>query len=603
MASNLQENQEQSNSLIKVLVVEDDPGDALLIQRTLLGAGSGRYAVERAADLAEAALQLAASPPDVLLLDLSLPDSRGLATVETVRRQAPQVPIVVITGHDDDELALTTLAAGAQDYLTKNALNSYALNRSIRYAVTRAGLENRLLESNQRLEGLLDEIRSLNTYDTLTGLPNRRHLLERLERGIAMHARSHHYGALLGIDLGNFRVVNDTLGNDIGDLLLIETARRLRRCVRETDTVARLGSDEFAVMLEFLSKDAGQAAIKAEEVAKKLRNSINRSFLLRNHECHVTISIGICVFGKRDELFDELLIRANVATYQAKKSGRNLIRFFDDAMQTALEERTRQEAELRRALRKNEMQLYFQPQVDQDGRPTGAEALIRWIHPQRGLIPPGDFIPLAEETGLILEMGRMVLEEACRRLREWQEQPAMANLLMAVNISAHQFRQPDFVKQVREIITAAAINPARLKLELTETALLDSSSHAAAKMKELIDLGLSISLDDFGTGYSSLSYLKQLPVNQLKIDRAFISNVANDPSDAAIVRAILAMAAELEIEVVAEGVEDRLQRDFLCRHNCHRFQGFLFARPMPAADFVAFCSRTQPPATDPATEA
>lgn len=576
-------------------MVEDEPGDALLVQRTLLGAGSGRYAVETAASLAETRQIIAGRQPDVLLLDLALPDSTGLETVESVRRQAPQTPIVVLTGHDDEELAQAALEAGAQDYLTKNTLGSYSLSRAIRYAVTRARLENRLLESNRRLENLLDEVRSLNTYDALTGLPNRRYLLEQLERDIAIHARAEQYGALLGIDLGNFRTVNDTLGNDIGDLLLVETSRRLGFSVRETDTVARLGSDEFAVILDHLGPDYNQAAVKAEEIAKKIRRTINRQFSLKGHECHVTCCIGVCIFGRRDELFDELLIRANVATYQAKKSGPNTIRFFDEAMQSALEERARQEAELRQALKENQLLLYFQPQFNGTGRPRGAEALVRWQHPSRGLVAPAEFIPLAEETGLIQPIGRMILAQACSRLKEWQEQPELADQVMAVNISAHQFHQADFVDQVREALTTSGVRPQGLKLELTESALLADLRDAISKMQTLVEMGLSISLDDFGTGYSSLSYLKTLPVNQLKIDRSFIANVTSDPSDAAIVRAILAMAAELEIEVVAEGVEDERQLAFLQQHNCRIFQGFLFARPMPADDFCQLVKKT--PAT------
>lgn len=584
--------------LLKVLLVEDEPGDALLIQRTLLGAGSGRYIVETAADLKETRQAIARSQPDVLLLDLALPDSNGLDTVASVRQAAPQTPIVVLTGRDDEELAQATLEAGAQDYLTKNSLGSYSLSRAIRYAVTRARLENRLLESNRRLENLLEEVRSLNTYDTLTGLPNRRYLLEQLERDIALHARAKQYGALLGIDLGSFRTVNDTLGNDIGDLLLVETSRRLSLCVRETDTVARLGSDEFAIILEHLGSDYNQAAFKAEEIARKLRRAVNRHFSLKGHECHVTCSIGVCIFGRRDELFDELLIRANVATYQAKKSGPNTIRFFDDAMQSALEERARQEAALRRALKQNQLLLYFQPQINGSGKTFGAEALVRWQHPERGLVAPGEFIPLAEETGLIEPIGRMILQQACTRLKEWQAQPELAEQVMAVNISAHQFRQADFIDQVREAIDQSGIEPRGLKLELTESALLADSNDAITKMNTLVEMGLTIALDDFGTGYSSLSYLKMLPVNQLKIDRSFIANVTNDPSDAAIVRAILAMAAELEIEVVAEGVEEEPQLDFLRQHNCHKFQGFFFARPMPARDFPTFV-KSQPAAAGP----
>ncbi len=579
---------DSDDSLLRVLVVEDDPEDALLIQRTLLGAGSGHYFVEMTATLAQGLESLVQHPPDVLLLNLTLPDSSGLATLNRVRRDAPQIPIIVIAGHEDEKLAQATLDAGAQDYLCKNTLGSYSLSRAFRYAFTRARLENRLQESNRRLESLLEEVRSLSSHDTLTGLPNRRYLLEQLERDIAMHARTRQYGALLGIDLGNFRKVNDTLGNDMGDLLLMETARRLGAVVRETDTVARLGSDEFAVILQHLGSDYNQAAIKADEIARKLRRSINRHFILKNHECHVTCSIGICIFGRRDELFDELLIRTNVATYQAKKTGYNRIHFFDDAMQKALEERARKENELRQALKKKQLLLYFQPQINDAGLPFGAEALIRWQHPTRGLVSPEEFIPLAEETDLIEPIGQMILEQACHQLKEWQQHHVLAHQVLSINISAHQFRQPDFVDQVRQTITKTGIHPDRLKLELTESALLANGTNAVDKMETLVDMGLSISLDDFGTGYSSLAYLKTLPVSQLKIDRSFIANVTKDASDAAIVRAILAMAAELEIEVVAEGVENRQQYNFLCQYQCHRFQGFLFAHPMPAHDFSSF---------------
>ncbi|MFU8818865.1 MAG: putative bifunctional diguanylate cyclase/phosphodiesterase [Desulfurivibrio sp.] len=586
---------DQPDSLIKVLVVEKDPEDALLIQRALLGAGSGGFVVKQATSLAAARRELARETPDVLLLSPDPVDSSGSTAVATMRREAPQLPMIVLTSRDDRQTALTIPESGAQDYLAKSALDSYSLHQAIRYAITRTHLENRLQETNRHLEDLLDKVRTLNIYDALTGLPNRRRLLEQLERGLALHARAGWYGALLVIDLGNFRVVNDTLGNNIGDLLLIETARRLQSCVRETDIVSRLGSDEFAVILEYLDQDIEQAAIKAGEISKKLRRAINQPFVLKGHECHVGVNLGVCVFGRRDELFDECLLRASVATYQAKKAGRNLIRFFDDAMQATLEERARQEAELRRALRKKELFLYFQPQVDRSGRPVGAEALIRWQHPVHGLIFPAFFISLAEETGLIQELGHMVLTEACAHLKEWQQQPELADLVLAVNISAYQFRQADFVNQVREVIMSSAIRPERLKLELTESALLEDIGNAVAKMKDLAKMGLSISLDDFGTGYSSLSYLKQLPVNQLKIDRSFIANVTDDSGDTAIIRAILAMAAELGIEVVAEGVENEMQHNFLQQHHCSRFQGYLFARPMPAADFVAFATAQRRP--------
>ena len=426
-----------------------------------------------------------------------------------------------------------------------------------------------------------DRIERLAFYDPLTGLPNRRLLMDRLHSALALRERDGSTGAILFIDLDNFKDLNDTRGHDVGDELLKLVAVRLGECVRDADTVARLGGDEFVVMLQQLSPAAQEAAADVEVVGRKILQTLNQSYRLHGIEHHSTPSIGVAMFQEDHLTIDELLKRADLAMYQAKAAGRNTLRFFDPAMQAAATARATVESDLRLALQSDQMVLYYQPVVDVEERTTGVEALVRWLHPVRGMISPAEFIPVAEQTGLILELGLWVLRAACLQLVQWSGDARTRSLSISVNVSARQFRHPGFSQQVLDVLRQTGANPYRLKLELTESLLLTDFADVTNKMTELRSIGVSFSLDDFGTGYSSLSYLKQLPLDHLKIDQSFVRGVLEDPNDAAIARTILTLAASLDLGVVAEGVEIAGQRDFLKENGCRAFQGYLFGRPVP----------------------
>ncbi len=436
------------------------------------------------------------------------------------------------------------------------------------------------------------EIHNLAFYDALTGLPNRRLLLDRLGKALPAATRSKHYGALMFIDLDNFKTLNDLHGHDAGDLLLAEVARRIVACIREQDSAARLGGDEFVVMLEELSVELGEAVQQAETVAEKIRAVLAEPYRVSRqdggaveHRC--TSSIGLTLFRSNEDNVEDLIKWADMAMYQSKLSGRNAIRFFDPTMQAAVEKRAALEADLRAALEAGQFRLYFQVQVDAARHACGAEALLRWEHPQRGLVPPLEFIPLAEETGLILPIGQWVLDAACAQLKAWQDDKMLYGLQLAINVSARQFRQAEFVGQVSDAVSRHGINPSRLKLELTESMALEDIDDTIAKMSELKLVGVSFSMDDFGTGYSSLQYLKQLPLAQIKIDQSFVRDIATDSNDAAIVQTIIAMSEALGLTVIAEGVETEAQWAFLDGRGCGAYQGYLFGRPLPLAQFEA----------------
>ncbi len=431
-----------------------------------------------------------------------------------------------------------------------------------------------------------DQIHRLAFYDALTGLPNRRLLQEQLKRSLHGQTRHRMRGALLFIDLDNFKSLNDTLGHDVGDVLLQQVAARLGTCVRESDTVARLGGDEFVVVLEDLHEDAMEAASQAEGIGKKILAMLNLPYQLAGREHRSSPSIGITLIGVEQQSVDDLLKQADLAMYQAKASGRNTLRFFDVAMQSEVDSRVAMESDLRDGLQGGEeLALLFQPIVDSHGTIAGAEALVRWLQPQRGLLMPADFIPLAEATGLILPLGRWVLESACAQLALWSKDPALARLTLSVNVSARQLREPDFVEQVAATLRRHGAKAQRLRLELTETMLVHRVEDIIVKMSALKAMGVGFSLDDFGTGYSSLSYLKQLPLDLLKIDHSFVRDVLTDPNDAAIARTIVALGKSLGLAVVAEGVETMEQRMFLADIGCSSYQGFLFSEPLPIDQF------------------
>ncbi len=430
-------------------------------------------------------------------------------------------------------------------------------------------------------------VHQLAFYDALTNLPNRRLLLDRLHQALGVSERTGRYGAVLFLDLDRFKTLNDSQGHDMGDLLLSEVARRLQTCVRNGDSVARLGGDEFVVVLEALNPLMQDAATQAEQIAEKIRSTLNHSFQLKELQHHTTPSIGITLFKGQETSIEDLLKHADIAMYQAKAAGRNAIRFYEPAMQAALNLRTTLERELRLALSKQQFRLFYQVQMDDTCFPFGAEALLRWQHPKRGLITPDEFIPILEETELIIPIGLWVLRIACVQLKKWQADSATKHLILAVNISAKQFRQADFVMQIQTLLHETGARPDQIKLELTESMVLENVANAIAKMHELKKLGVRFSMDDFGTGYSSLQYLKLLPLDQIKIDKSFVRDIATDPNDAAIVQAIIAMTRALDLDVIAEGVETVQQKHFLSQHGCHTFQGHLFGEALCLVDFEA----------------
>lgn len=432
-----------------------------------------------------------------------------------------------------------------------------------------------------------ETIRNLAYYDPLTELPNRRLLRDRLHQAMDSSAKSGRFAAILFIDLDHFKELNDIRGHDVGDLLLIEVAKRLSGEVRSTDTVARQGGDEFVVIIDGLGDDPASAAQEAEAIAECIRTALSRPYLLSGHEYHGTSSIGISVFTGHEYRVGELLRRADIALYQAKRAGRNVLRFFDPETHAAMKERIALEIDLRRALPEHQLRVHLQPQVDQEGCLVGAEALVRWLHPRRGLVSPAQFIGLAEESDLILDIGTWVLERACAQLVAWSGTPGCCQLTLAVNVSARQFRQRNFVTQVRDIVRQSGIDPCRLKLELTESLVIADIDETVRRMNELRALGIGFSMDDFGTGQSSLAYLTRLPLSQLKIDQSFVHKMMSSRCDAVVVQAIVGLAKSLSIEAIAEGVETTEQRVFLEAIGCNLYQGYLYGAPLPAEEFSA----------------
>ncbi|MEZ0600977.1 EAL domain-containing protein [Paraburkholderia sp. IW21] len=437
-----------------------------------------------------------------------------------------------------------------------------------------------------------ERIKELAFFDALTRLPNRTLLLDRLRQAITASARSETCGALLFIDLDHFKTLNDTMGHDKGDLLLQQVAQRLAASILESDTVARVGGDEFVVVLGSLHENRQEAASQTEAQGEKILAVLGMPYQLGDIEYRSTASIGATVFMGQQASIDELMKQADLAMYKSKEKGRNAVCFFDPDMQTVVVERAALEADLRNAIEENQFLLHYQAQVD-GARITGVEALVRWQHPRRGIVPPADFIPLAEETGLILALGGWVLEAACTQLGRWATRPDTAHLTIAVNVSVQQFREPDFVDKVLTTINQTGARADRLKLELTESVLVDNVQDIIQKMGELKARGVVFSLDDFGIGYSSLSYLKRLPLDQLKIDRSFVRDVLIDPNDAVIAKAIVTLAQSLGLGVIAEGVETAAQRDFLAAAGCHAYQGYYFCRPLPIEGFEALLSRIE----------
>ncbi len=454
--------------------------------------------------------------------------------------------------------------------------------RSLQFSIIHDITERRELEA---------QMHELAFYDPLTGLPNRRLLIDRLEKALLACQRSRRHGALMFLDLDHFKVLNDLHGHDIGDQLLTEVASRILACIRAQDSAARFGGDEFVVMLEGLSDNLNEAVTQADSVAEKIRASLSQPYLLKRGDDvishHCSSSIGVTVFCDKDANLEQVLKWTDMAMYHAKDAGRNVIRFFDPDMQTAIETRAALEADLHAALEQGQFCLFYQVQVNSEGRARGAEVLLRWQHPVRKMVSPAQFIPLAEDTGLIVPIGEWVLDTVCAQIASWRDQPLFRDLVIAVNVSAKQFRQSDFVAKVQKYVRQYQIDPASLKLELTESLVLDNIDEAIAKMRALKAFGVSFSMDDFGTGYSSLSYLKRLPLDQIKIDQSFVRDITTDKTDLVMVKTIVDLGVNFEMEVIAEGVETTEQLQLLKQSGCWSFQGYLFSKPVPIEAFEA----------------
>ncbi len=437
-----------------------------------------------------------------------------------------------------------------------------------------------------------EKVQALAFYDPLTGVANRRLLMDRLQQAVSASLRHRLRGALLFVDLDHFKDINDACGHSDGDIMLIEVARRLKLSVRGGDTIARLGGDEFVVLLEDLSDNPIEAGTEAKLVGEKILVALSKPYPLSEGPRYSSASIGVSLFGDAPEVNkDGPLTRADLAMYQAKAMGGNKLRFFDPQMQVVVSARAALEVDLRSALDQKHFELYYQIQVKNPKEITGVEALLRWQHPVRGTVSPVEFIPVAEDTGLILPLGAWVLETACIQLTKWASRVETAHLTIAVNVSAREFRQDEFVDRVMAVLKSTGADPKRLKLELTESLLVTNMDATIVKMTELRGLGVGFSLDDFGTGFSSLSYLKRLPLDQLKIDQSFVRDILVDANDAAISKMVIALADSMGLAVIAEGVENEQQRQVLAELGCNEYQGYLFSHPLPIEELEALIGR------------
>ncbi|QDX80203.1 diguanylate cyclase [Denitratisoma sp. DHT3] len=684
---------------MRILLVEDNPGDAHLLRLQLGEAHAdghiGYYEYVHVATLADGLKAMADRTFDIILIDLSLPDAHGRESYLRIQQGAPDLPVVALTGNDDEALAAELVASGAQDYLIKGQVDARLLARALRYAIERKRSEEKLRLVAQvfevALEGILvtdvdqsvisvnrafsditghaeanvvgrsmfglhqseglfhkvwatqsskeqwqgeaichrasgedfpiwlnvnavknalggithfvaafsditalkrteERLRHIAHHDTLTSLPNRMLFEDRMEQAMAQVRRSLSLAAVLFIDLDRFKLINDTLGHAQGDTLLRSAAQRLRGCVREVDTVARLGGDEFAIILRDLnSRD------DAAMVARKILEAMDQAFLLESQEVFVTASIGIAMYGHEEQVDSNVMEQADIAMYHAKRTGRNTYHFYSEDMNALSRQRLALETDLRRALERDEFVLHYQPQVDPgSGELIGVEALLRWMHHDRGLVMPSEFIPMLEETGMIIPVGEWVMRTACLQARRWIDE-GRRPLRMAVNLSARQLRESNLPERVRLILEETGLSPELLEIELTESIVMENAGEAVTALNRLKALGVRIALDDFGTGASSLGYLKHFPVDTLKISSAIIVEL-EDEADAAIAGAVIAMARNMKLSSVAEGVENVKQLDFLRREQCDSIQGYLISRPMSAEALTGMLDKLPPQA-------
>lgn len=570
---NKREDQED-HDVRDVLLVEDSLIDAQLIRRLLRRVTASYYRVTHVRTLNDAVLSAEDFVPDVILADLNLPDSRGTQTVTSLQTSYPDIPLVIVSAWEDEAISLRSVKAGAQDYLVKGHIDGANLHRVIRYAIERKRTELELVR--------------LAHFDQLTSLPNRTLLRERVDHALARAIRAGSGVATLILDMDRFKEINDRLGHEIGDKLLVEAARRIRACVRDQDTVARLGGDEFAVILEGVSE-----AREVLPVIERIIDSLREVTTIDGHEINSSTSVGIAMYPENGSDLSELLRAADLAMYQAKASGRGRYRFFADAMQEEAQSRHALEWALRRAVERGEFELVYQPQLClRTGTVIGVEALLRWMNPTRGLLTPYHFIAGLEEFGLINEVGDWVLQTACEQIRKWQAMH-FAPMRIAVNVSAQQFEDPMLIDKVRNALKETTLPPELLELELTESCLMSDPAQASALLREIRDIGVRIAIDDFGTGYSSLTYLHEFPLNALKIDKNFVQSVESNDRGGPISKMIIGLGQNLGLEVIAEGVETEGQLQYMREHGCDVAQGYLYARPESPEDLAPWLQANQ----------
>ncbi|MGB5267619.1 MAG: EAL domain-containing protein [Polyangiales bacterium] len=565
---------EEEHEVREVLLVEDNRIDAQLIRRLLRRVSSSYYRITHVRTLNDAVLSADELTPDVILADLNLPDSRGTDTVASLQTAYPNIPLIIVSAWEDEAVSLRSVKAGAQDYLVKGHIDGANLHRVIRYAIERKRTELELVRLAQ--------------FDQLTGLPNRTLLRERVNHALARAMRSGSGVATLILDMDRFKEINDMLGHEVGDKLLIKAAKRIRANVRDQDTVARLGGDEFAVVLEGVSE-----AKEVLPVIERIVDSLREVTTVDGHEVNTSTSIGIAMYPENGSNLSELLRAADLAMYQAKSSGRACYQFFADAMQEEAQSRRALEWALRHAVEANEFQLVYQPQVClRTGGVIGVEALIRWMHPTRGLLTPFHFIGALEEFGLINEVGEWVLQTACEQMRQWQALE-LQPMRISVNVSAQQFEDPLLIDKVRAALAKTELAPEFLELELTESCLMSDPAQAGALLRAIRDIGVRIAIDDFGTGYSSLTYLNEFPLNALKIDKSFVQSVESNDRGGPISNMIIGLGQNLGLEVIAEGVETPAQLAYMQEHGCDIAQGYLYSRPESPEDLTPWLMANQ----------
>jgi len=553
---------------MKVLLVEDDSDDAEFLQACLRRQKTKDIELEHVASMTDATSSIKENDYDIVLLDLNLPDSTGQESVHRIQNADGTVPIVVLSGEGNEEFAVEILNRGVQDYLVKWEGDGRVILRAIRYAIERKRAEERLS--------------FLAQYDPLTEIPNRRYFQDQLERASMRAQRARKKIGILFFDLDRFKSVNDTLGHQTGDLLLGLVVERLKTCVRSGDLLARLGGDEFAVMLEDI-----EGALALETAAKKILGAFTEPFDVGPRQVSITTSVGITIYPNDTNDPMTLLNNADMALYQAKDRGRNNFKFFTQELHEEILAYHRLESDLKRALESEEFELAYQPQISlADGKVHGLEALLRWHHPERGLLLPGEFISVAEESGYIVPIGLWVLERACQQLREWQAEN-LPLFRISVNIAPASFYQADFHEQVAVILKQHGVPPGLIELELTEGSLMENTDRVQEVLKRLKGIGVRLAIDDFGTGHSCLNYLRQFPIDVLKIDRSFVTDLGHNEHGTAICGLVLSIARSLNLDVVAEGVETSMQLNFLKHNGCDLVQGQYFSMPVFANELPA----------------